>query len=370
MKTDQSTKSTSVIRSFAGQTASELWPLADEPVKWMVENIFSLEQPTVIGARKKSLKTTLLSSLVVSLVTGYPWLGRFKIPQKFRVLFITGEATKQAAIRKVRRAALALNLRAEDLSGLRIEAVNFPKFPRDEDLAAIAADIEQYSIDIVVVDPLYRGMDGSVNAQNLFAMGDALGKFMDACKPASVILSHHVKKSAKFDKSDLPDLDDLSQAGVAEWAGSHMLIGRLAKYEGDGKHDLAISFGGRDEQFSQYRLQFDEHRFEGRLTSLGDHRVHKVQQAENRKVGEVLARIVQELNALPDKQTSESRLATFCSTKADRKPFKDALHTLESRGVIVCIPGFKPPRSRPCKGWKLIETSSDKASSDSVRGPV
>jgi hypothetical protein len=363
-------KATPAIASFAGQTASELWPLADEPVKWMVENVFSLEQPTVIGARKKSLKTTLLSSLVVSLVTGYPWLGRFKIPQKFKVLFVTGEATKRAAIRKVRRAADALNLRAEDLSGLRIEAVNFPKFPRAEDLAAIAADIELHSIDIVVIDPLYRGMDASINAQNIFAMGDALGKFMDACSPASVILSHHVKKSAQFDKSELPDLDDLSQAGVAEFAGNYMLIGRLAKYEGDGQHDLAISFGGRDEQFSQYRLQFDERKFEGHLTGLKDHVAHKEQQAENRKVVEMLGKVVEELKALPDHQTSESSLAGLCSTKPNRQPFRDALKTLETRAVIVCLRDFKPPNSRACKGWKLVEPTSDKTTSDSVRGLV
>ena len=364
------TQPASGAASFAGQTASELWPLADEPVKWMVENVFSLEQPTVIGARKKSLKTTLLSSLVVSLVTGYPWLGKFKIPQKFKVLFVTGEATQRAAIRKVRRAADSLNLQAEDLSGLRIEAVNFPKFPRDEDLAAIAADIAQHSIDIVVIDPLYRGMDASINAQNIFAMGDALGKFMDACSPASVILSHHVKKSAQFDKSELPDLDDLSQAGVAEFAGNYMLIGRLAKYEGDGQHDLAISFGGRDEQFSQYRLQFDESKFEGHLTNLRDHVTHKEQQAENRKVVEMMGKVVEELKALPDHQTSESSLAGLCSTKTDRKPFRDALKTLDTRGVIVCLRDFKPPNSRACKGWKLVDLTSDKTTSDSVRGLV
>jgi len=364
------TSSPPVGASFAGQTASELWPLADEPVKWMVENVFSLEQPTVIGARKKSLKTTLLSALVVSLATGYPWLGQFKIPRKFNVLFVTGEATKRAAIRKVRRAADALNLQAEDLTGLRIEAVNFPKFPRDADLAAIAADIEQHHIDIVVIDPLYRGMDGTINAQNIFAMGDALGKFMDACNPASVILSHHVKKSAQFDKSELPDLDDLSQAGVAEFAGNYMLIGRLAKYVGDGQHDLAISFGGRDEQFSEYRLQFDERAFSGRLTNLKDHVAHKEQQAENSKVVEMLGKVVEELKGLPEHQTSESSLAGLCSTKTDRKPFRDALKTLEGRGVIVCLRDFKPPNSRACKGWKLVEPTSDKTTSDTVRGLV
>lgn len=363
---NEETKSTENAPSFAGQSAPELWSLADEPVRWMVEDVFSLDQPTVIGARKKSLKTTLLSSLVVSLVTGLLWLSRFKIPQKFRVLFITGEATKRAAIRKIRRAADALNVRADDLEGLRIEAVNFPKFPSESDLATISEDIELHKIDIVVVDPLYRGMDSTINAQNIFAMGDALAKFMAACRPASVILSHHVKKSAQFDKSGMPDLDDLSQAGVAEFAGNYMLIGRLAKYQGDGQHDLAISGGGRDEQFFEYRLQFDERKFTGHLTDLKDHEAHRQQQEENSKVVETIGKIIEELKALPDHQTSESSLAALCSTKPDRKPFREALKTLENRGAILCLRDFKPPNSKTCKGWKLVELTSDKPTSDSV----
>ena len=359
------TKSATIAASFAGQSVPELWSLADEPVRWMVTDVFSLDQPTVIGARKKSLKTTLLSSLVVSLVTGLMWLGRFQIPQKFRVLFITGEATRRAAIRKIRRAADALNVRAEDLEGLRIEAVNFPKFPSESDLATISEDIKLHKIDIVVIDPLYRGMDGSVNAQNIFAMGDALGQFMAACQPASVILSHHVKKSAQFDKSGMPDLDDLSQAGVAEFAGNYMLIGRLAKYQGDSQHDLAISGGGRDEQFFEYRLQFDERTFTGHLTDLKDHEAHQQQQAENSKVVEMTGKVIEELQALPDGE-SESKLAALCGTKPDRKPFRMTLKELEARGTIVCLRDFKQPRSKSCKGWKLAETTSDKTTSDTV----
>jgi hypothetical protein len=351
-------------RSFAGQPASELWSLADEPVQWMVENVFSLEQPTVIGARKKSLKTTLLSSLVVSLVTGLPWLGRFKIPRKFRVLFVTGEATKRAAIRKIRKAAEALNVKPEALEGLRIEAVNFPKFPSEADLEAISEDVRLHKIDIVVIDPLYRGMDSTINAQNIFAMGDALGRFMVACSPASVILSHHVKKSAQFDKSAMPDLDDLSQAGVAEFAGNYLLIGRLTKYEGDGRHDLAICIGGRDEQFGQYRLEFDETTFTGHLTDLKDHEAHQRQLEENSKVVELMEKIVEELQALANHETSESHLASLCSTKPDRKHFKAALKELGDRKTIVCLREYKPPHSKVCRGWKLNETTSDKSTSD------
>ena len=68
-----------VVRTFAGKAASELWHLADQPVRWLVEGVFSCDQPTIIGAKQKSLKTTLLIDLAVSLVSGLPWLGKFKV---------------------------------------------------------------------------------------------------------------------------------------------------------------------------------------------------------------------------------------------------------------------------------------------------
>ncbi len=92
--------------------------------------------------------------------------------------------------------------------------------------------------------------------------------------------------------------------------------------------------------------------------------VHQRQLDENSQVVELLAKIVEELQALSTHETSESHLATLCSTKPDRKQFKAALKELEDRGTIVCLRDFKPPHSKVCRGWKLKELTSDKTTSD------
>ena len=90
--------------TFAGVDASELAELANEPTEWLVTNVIAREQPTIFGARAKCGKTTLLSDLAVALATGTDWLGHFPVERQSKVLFITGEATKKAAARRIDKA--------------------------------------------------------------------------------------------------------------------------------------------------------------------------------------------------------------------------------------------------------------------------
>ena len=293
-----------VVRTFAGKAASELWHLADQPVRWLVEGVFSCDQPTIIGAKQKSLKTTLLIDLAVSLVSGLPWLGKFKVSRKLRVLLITGEASEAAAIRKIRRAAERLNLRIEDfVDCLRIEAITFPTLPSLSDCQAIARAVKEYNIDVVIIDPLYMGLQG-LNTTNLTEVGPAMRQYMEYCRPANVIIAHHVKKTASFD--DAPNLEDLSQAGIAEFAGNYWLMGRMGEYVGDGMHKLAVRYGGRDEQFGLLKLDFDERKWTAEFSSLVDHREDLKVRKETEQVNAMTAKILKELKRYRDGRLRET----------------------------------------------------------------
>lgn len=337
-------------RSFAGKAASELWDLADQPVQWLVDNVFSCDQPTIFGAKQKSLKTTLLTDLAVSLASGMAWLGKFEVSQRRRVLFVTGEASEAAAIRKVRRAARSRNLRREDFTDcLRIEAITFPTLPSESDCHAVAAAVTAHGIEVVILDPLYMGLQG-INTSNLTEVGPAMRQFMAACRPANVIIAHHVKKTASFD--DAPNLEDLSQAGIAEFAGNYWLMGRMSEYTGDGMHELAIRYGGRDEQFGLLKLEFDERNWTAAFSSLMDHREGEKNRKETERVNALTTKILTELKRYPE-GISEASLATAVGTKRERSPYQTALEELEQRKAIVCLPEFKSKNKIVCRGWKL-----------------
>lgn len=170
------------------------------------------------------------------------------------------------------------------------------------------------------------------------------------CRPANVIIAHHVKKTASYD--DAPNLEDLSQSGTAEFAGNYWLMGRMAEYTGNGLHSLAVRYGGRDEQFGLLKLDFDEHLWTTRISSLLDHREDWKARKETERVNEFTSRILKELDRHRE-GISESSLATVLGTKATRSPFRTALIELEQRGAMIRIDQFKSRNRSTCRGWKL-----------------
>lgn len=338
------------IQRFGGKAASDLWDSANESVEWLVQDVISCDQPTIFGAKQKTLKTTLVNDLAVSLSTGLPWLNRFEIPRKQRILMIVGEASEKAAIRKIRKAAEIRNVTREEIGdSIRVETKDFPALPSEADCQAVQRSIQENDISVVILDPLYMGLEG-VSTTNLTEVGPAMRRFMQHCRPANVIIVHHVKKTAGYD--DAPNLEDLSQAGIGEFAGNFWLMGRMSEYLGDGMHDLAIRYGGRDEQFGLLKLKFDERNWTADFTNLIDHRAFQEQSKENEKVGDMKRRILKALERNPGGM-SESKLAEAAGTKAVRNVFQTAIEELEASSTIESMPDFKSG-NRTSLGFKIV----------------
>ena len=213
--------------------------------------------------------------------------------------------------------------------------------------------MNKHGIEVVLLDPLYMGLSG-VNTSNLNDVGPAMRRFMEFCRPASVIIAHHVNKTASY--VDAPNLEDLSQAGIAEFAGNYWLMGRLGEYTGNGLHSLGVRYGGRDEQCGLLKLEFDEFAWEAKFSNLLDDRKDRKAHKETERVNAMTQKILDELQRYP-KGVSESRLAAGIGTQRDRDPFDKVLAELEQRRAIVCIPEFKPAHSKPTKGWVLAHIS-------------
>ena len=334
-------KSMSAAPRFAGSSVGDLWEMCDEPVDWIVEDAFSADQPTVIGAKQKSLKTTLLSDLAVALATGTEWCGHFVVPRPRRTLFITGESSARGSMRRIRRAVEARGLGRYDIGEqLRVETLHFPNLPDQSDCDAVAEVVLQFGIEIVIVDPLYMGLSG-VSTTNLTEVGPALRNFKVACYPASMILAHHVKKSTDY--SDAPNLEDLSQAGIAEFAGNYMLLGRLSEYKGDGKHELAVRMGGRDDQFGLHKLDFDEVSWTADFTSLTEWRemqeVSAELEKEEKKFRSEKALIMGMIRQGPVPEKSLGR---------KKKTWSSTLTRLVDEGTVTFVEGqYQSPDYKP-----------------------
>ncbi len=178
-----------------------------------------------------------------------------------QVLFITGENGIKSASRKIRQASRRRGF--ENLSdlpeGLRIETVDFPSLPSPTHKSQIATLVEREGFNIVIIDPLYRGLSGT-DQSDVAARGDAIAQFAAACRPADLICSHHFTKGASREQGQvkLPMLEDMTGAGVAEIAGNWVLINRNAPWRAGHPHDLTLSMGNREGGGDAIRLVFDE----------------------------------------------------------------------------------------------------------------
>jgi hypothetical protein len=348
-------------RSFAGIDAAELTSYASQEPDWLVQDVFTIDEPALVVARSKCCKTKQLTELAVAVASRTPWMNVFDVPKRRKVLFITGEANYRRIARDIEKACKVRGLEFDDLKGyLRIEAVEFPCLPRIIDQEAIRKDVETHGFEVVVVDPLYRGLSG-VDSARLAEMGDAIKSFQAACAPACMVLSHHVIKSAAREYGSPPQLEDMTGAGIAESCGQWWLVGRNEKYQWDWKHDLCVQFGGREGQGGGRRILFNEYDWTFQVdawhefVSAADEERRKQQDdakrdAEERRLQQARMKIIQACRNIKNPQ-SRSRIRDssgqsgipFGTAFADmlrdatltQRPYRDGANRIQSEGFIL-----------------------------------
>jgi replicative DNA helicase len=246
----------------------------DYRLEWLVRRVLVANQPCVIGGPRKALKTSLLLDLAVSLATARQFLGEFIVPRPFRVGLFSGEsgpATIQDTARRVCRAKGTDPLGGGDLIDPRVDLSNLswafklPQLSSEEQLAELVRVIKEARLEVAVIDPIYLCLLGGeggrrVDPGNLFDMGPLLARITDAClaEGCTPLLAHHFKKNRDA-PYDPPDLEDLSHAGIQEFARQWVLIGRRRRYEsGSGRHELYLSVGGSAGHSSDWALDVDE----------------------------------------------------------------------------------------------------------------
>ena len=146
-------------------------------LEWLVKRLLIKGQPCIFGGPKKSLKTTELVDLAVSLATATPFLGYFEVYRRCRVVMISGESGEAVLQETGRRICAA---RGIDPATLDVHwSFRLPKVASVLDRDALALGLQQLGAGVVIIDPLYlcllAGMDArDVEAGNLFHMGPLL----------------------------------------------------------------------------------------------------------------------------------------------------------------------------------------------------
>jgi replicative DNA helicase len=236
----------------------------DYPQRWIVEGIWALGRPGIVAGPKKTLKTSVVVDMVISIATATDFLRRFRVTQRRRVLLLSGESGTATLQDCIRRVCKAHDIEPAELEGWAFFGETLPRLDHAAHLQALAEYIEEHEIEVVFLDPLYLCLLSSGNTRldpaNMFDIGPLLKLINDTIREAGAtpLLIHHFKKGRE-DPFAPPEMDDVAYAGVTEFARQWVLLGRRKRYEpGSGLHELWLSAGGSDGQGGAWAVDIDE----------------------------------------------------------------------------------------------------------------
>lgn len=238
-------------------------------IHYIVRRVLVDCQPMIISGPKKTLKTSLLLHLGLSIATGRPFLGEFVVNAPMMVGIMTGESGEATIKETLQRIAKSMESDGVSIDPDTVNLVTseyLPQFGSAAHLDALREEITIRGIKVLIVDPAYMCIDGD-DAGNLFKMGTLLRGVSSLCRElgCTLILCHHAKKNL-LQPFTPPELEDIAWAGFQEFARQWILVNRRERYlPGSGSHRLWLSFGGSAGHGSLWGLNVEEGEADSRI---------------------------------------------------------------------------------------------------------
>lgn len=325
--------------------------------EWYVKNLLVAGNPCVFGGPMKSLKTSILTDLVVSLATATRFLGHFEVPRRFRVGFLSGETGRYVIRQNAQQMFWTRELNLKDDKNI-VWGFTLPQIGHDGHLKAVEKLITDNGLEALTIDPLYLTIDGStIDVKSMFSLGPILDAFGKLCLGHNClpIIAHHFVKSRENPYSP-PEMTELAYGGVSQWMRQWCLVSRRESYDAtSGIHKLHWRHGGSFGHAGELSLDIDtgiiRDDFTGRKWSVVVHstpervaneqaakdadKQAREERADARKEEHVkkdMARVLDAFADEPNHQLTEGGIRRITGWASDR--VKHTCYRLEKDGLI------------------------------------
>ncbi len=168
------------LRALAceGIWAGDLLAQDDQGADWLIEGWWIKRAGGIIAGESKTFKSTAgATEFAVSVATGAPMMGKYKVLQKGPVVLFDGENSLRTIGKRIKRVLLARRLAgdikvvdgiirivfAEDPPILIIPKGKTPMMGTDHGMAAFDEIVGKVKPVLVIMDPLYKMFDGDIN---------------------------------------------------------------------------------------------------------------------------------------------------------------------------------------------------------------
>lgn len=343
----------------------------DYRAEFVINKCLVKGQPFVVGGPSKTLKTSLLVDLALSIgLFGQRFLGEFAVSRPGTVLYLSGESGEFTLQETMRRVAKSKEVDPDDARVLW--GFDLPSISSGLDLDTLRKVIVDNEVNVAIIDPLYlcliAGSASPIQTSNVFQMGPLLRElsFIGQETGCTLGVIHHTTKRLER-PGEAPTLEDLSMAGVAEWARQWILPGRREKYQdGSGIHKLWMRVGGSAGHSGLYCVDVDEGKlkddFSGRQWNVTvasaaearqDAEQQKVAAKESQRAAKLTADMGKVKTALASVPAGETLKWVREETGLNTDRANAAISSLLLNEAIERCDIFKTNRKAPYEGFKI-----------------
>jgi hypothetical protein len=233
-----------------------------EPI---IDYVLYANQPCVIGGPSKSLKTSLLVDLAVSVSCTRKFLDHFWVPEKKRIALMSGESGMAALQNCYRRVCRSKGLDPAADAQTMFLSDSLPRLDQTDHIDAIGRLVDSYGLQLLLLDPFYLAA-GEANSSSLNEMGILLRRIGEICVEANctLVIAHHTIKRPGLLQNrgggEPLEREDLHGSGIGEWCRQWILLNRRLPYE-PGIHEMNLVIGGSAGHSGHWALTVNEGEF-------------------------------------------------------------------------------------------------------------